>query len=160
MRAEDVREWLRKAELEETQEGYAGAGDNWRLLVRLITTIWETGEIPRQMLWTIVVLTPKGNSGDFRGIGLLEVFWKVIEKVLDARMSSIDLHDCLHGFRGRGAAVGLASWRRSLYSSSPTLSNARCMRCSLTSGRLMMRWTGGAAWRSLGTAGLGRRRYG
>ena len=108
MRAEDVRGWLRKADLEETQEGYVGAGDNWRLLVRLITTIWETGEIPRQVLWMIVVLIPKGNSRDFRGIGLLEVLWKVIEKVLDARLSSIDLHDCLHGFRaGRGCGTGI-----------------------------------------------------
>ena len=76
MRAEEMRGWLRNAELEETQEGYVGAGDNWRLLVQLITTIWDTGEIPRQMLWMIVVLIPKGNSGDFRGIGLLEVLWR------------------------------------------------------------------------------------
>ena len=66
MRAEDMKGWLQRAELEETQEGYVGAGDNWRLLVKLITTIWETGEIPRQMLWMIVVFIPKGTSGDFR----------------------------------------------------------------------------------------------
>ena len=30
---EDMKGWLRRAELEETQEGYVGAGDNWRLLV-------------------------------------------------------------------------------------------------------------------------------
>ena len=30
MRAEDMKGWLRRAELEETQEGYVGAGDNWR----------------------------------------------------------------------------------------------------------------------------------
>ena len=108
MRAEDMKGWLRRAELEETQEGYVGANDNWRLLMKLITTIWETEEIPRQMLWMVVVLIPKGNSGDFRGIGLLEVLWKVIEKVLDGRLSSIDLHDCLHGFRaGRGCGTGI-----------------------------------------------------
>ena len=108
MRAEDLRKWLRGAELEEEKEGYEGAGDTWRLVVRLIRHIWETGEIPRQMLWTIVVLIPKGNSGEFRGIGLLEVLWKIIEKVLDARLSSIELHDCLHGFRaGRGCGTGI-----------------------------------------------------
>ena len=56
----------------------------------------------------IVVLIPKRNSGDFRGIGLPEVLWKVIEKVLDARFSSIELHDYLHGFRaGRGCGTGI-----------------------------------------------------
>ena len=74
----------------------------------MINQIWETGEIPCQMLWTIVVLIPKGNSGDFRGIWFLEVLWKVIEKVLDSRLSSIDLHDYLHGFRaGRGCGTGI-----------------------------------------------------
>ena len=56
-----------------------------------------------------MVLIPKGNSGDFRGIGLLEVIWKVLEKVIDARLSStIDLYDALHGFRaGRGCGTGI-----------------------------------------------------
>ena len=89
-------------------EGYGGARDMWRLVVKLIHHIWETGEIPRQMLWIIVVLIPKGNSGDFRGIGLLEVLWKVLEKVLDALLSTIELHDALHGFRaGRGCGTGI-----------------------------------------------------
>ena len=54
------------------------------------------------------MLIPKGNSGDFHGIGLLEVLWKVVEKVVDARLSSIDLHDSLHGFRaGRGCGTSI-----------------------------------------------------
>ena len=59
------------------------------------------------MLWLIVVLIPKGND-DFRGIGLLESFWKVLEIVLDIRLQAIPLHDSLHGFmsgRGTGAAT-------------------------------------------------------
>ena len=78
MRAEDIKEWLGAAEREEKVEkegkkGYKGAGNTWRLLVKLVKHIWETGEIPRQLLRMIVVLIPKGSSGDFRGIGLLEV---------------------------------------------------------------------------------------
>ena len=70
--------------------------------------IWDTGEIPAQMLLTIIVLIPKGNSGDFRGIGLLEVIWKVIEKVIDARLKCVPLHDALHGFRpGRGCSTAI-----------------------------------------------------
>ena len=60
------------------------------------------------MLLTVVVLTPKGTSGDFRGIGLLEVIWKLLEKVLDARLSDIELHDYLHGFCAkRGCGTGI-----------------------------------------------------
>ena len=33
---------------------------------------WTHGIIPRQMLWSIVVLIPNGG-GDYRGIGLLEL---------------------------------------------------------------------------------------
>ena len=98
IRAEDMKFWLKGIKYEEKaevdgKEGYAGAWDAWRLLVKLIRHIWETGEILQQMLWTIIVLIPKGNTGDFRGIGLLEVIWKVIERVLDERLSSIPTHD-------------------------------------------------------------------
>ena len=60
------------------------------------------------MLLTIVVLIPKGASGDFRGIGLLEVAWKILEKIIDARLKCVPLHDALHGFRpGRGCSTGI-----------------------------------------------------
>ena len=114
MRAEDLKEWLRGMEDEERaakkgESGFKGAGDRWRLLLRLCEHVWETGEIPRQMLLTIVVLIPKGSSGkDFRGIGLLEVIWKLLERVLDLRLSEIELHDFLHGFRAkRGCGTGI-----------------------------------------------------
>ena len=82
--------------------------DTWGILVRLVQHVWETGEIPQQMLWTTIVLIPKGNSGDFRGIGLLDSIWKVIERVLDQRLSEIPLHESLHGFRAqRGCGTGI-----------------------------------------------------
>ena len=113
MRADDLKVWLAcaKAEAKARQDGEGGlegAGDTWRMLVRLIQHIWNTGEIPQRMLLTIVVLIPKGNSGDFRGIGLLEVIWKVIEQVVDARLKCVPLHDALHGFRpGRSCGTGI-----------------------------------------------------
>ena len=113
MRAEDLKCWLRGIEAEEKaeregEEGFEGKGDTWRKLVRLIQHVWDTGEIPTQLLRIIIVLIPKGNSGDYRGIGLLEVIWKVVERILDARLSTIELHDCLHGFRaGRGCGTGI-----------------------------------------------------
>ena len=106
MRAEDLKEWHRGILLED-HTGEVGQGDNWRYLVQLIQTIWEKGDIPTQMKWVIVILKPKGK-GNFRGIGLPEPVWKVIENVIDGRLQAIQLHDCLHGFmagRGTGTAT-------------------------------------------------------
>ena len=107
MRAEDVKSWLRGIEAEEAGEEPKGAGDRWRALVKLVQAIWERGEIPRQLLWVIVVLLPKGG-GDYRGIGLLEPIWKLIEAIMDRRLNVIEFHDCLHGYlpkRGTGTGT-------------------------------------------------------
>ena len=69
--------------------------------MRLVQYVCETREIPRQMLWMVVVLIPKGSLGDFSGIGLLEVIWKLIEWVIDKILTKIGLHDCLHSFRAK-----------------------------------------------------------
>jgi hypothetical protein len=59
------------------------------------------------MLWSIVVLIPKGG-GDYRGIGLLKPIWKVLERVMDRRLDTIEPHDCLHGCRAhRGTGTGV-----------------------------------------------------
>ena len=49
------------------------------------------------MTWLIVVLLLKGR-GDYRGIGLLEPFWKVVEVITEKRLQIISFHDSLHGF--------------------------------------------------------------
>ena len=83
MRAEDLKTWLKGVENKEQvrekgEDGYKGVGDTWRLCLKLTRHIWDMGEILRQILLTIIVLIPKGNSGNYRGIGLLEVIWKLI----------------------------------------------------------------------------------
>jgi hypothetical protein len=73
----------------------------------LVQAAWTHGEIPRQLLWIIVVLIPKGGGG-YRGIGLLEPIWKVIERIIDHRLDAFVLHDSLHGCRnkrGTGTAI-------------------------------------------------------
>ena len=99
-----MKEWLRDAVLEEEKEaesidGFGGKKDIWHIFVKLMQTIWERGEIPQQMRWMTVVLIPKGG-GDFRGIGLLEPFWKSIEILIHRRLQVVEFHDCLHGFIG------------------------------------------------------------
>ena len=114
MRAEHVKAWLRGAleeEDPESQGNFVGHGDNWKLFVELVQVVWTQGIIPRQILWSIVivVLIPKGG-GDYQGIGLLESIWKVLEKIMDRRLNAIELHDCLHGCRAHsGTGTGAAA---------------------------------------------------
>ncbi len=85
MRAEHIKEWLRGIRWEEDPQRAGGGpsdGDHWCLFVQLVQSAWTHGEIPCQLLWIIVVLIPKGG-GDYRGIGLLEPIWKVIERIID-----------------------------------------------------------------------------
>jgi hypothetical protein len=90
MCAKHIKDWLRGIRWEEDVEGQGDPsnGDNWQLFVHLVQATWTYGIIPRQLLWIIVILIPKGG-GDHRGIGLLEPIWKVIEQIIDRRLDSI-----------------------------------------------------------------------
>ena len=62
----------------------------------------------RKITWKTVVLIPK-RKGEFRGIGLVEVTWKVVAVILHRRLTArIKFYDALHGFwegRGTGTAT-------------------------------------------------------
>jgi hypothetical protein len=80
----------------------------WEQVCTILQHIFNTGEIPEErMTWSILVLIPK-TSGGTRGIGLLEIMWKVISSIINNRLQeSIPFHDSLHGFRcsrGTGTA--------------------------------------------------------
>jgi hypothetical protein len=83
MRAEHLKEWLRGIQREEAEDGEEDAGDLWRLFVSLIQATWDSGTVPTQMSWVVIVLLPKGG-GDYRDIGLLDPMWKVIKKIMVA----------------------------------------------------------------------------
>ena len=72
----------------------------------MIQTAFRDGKLAEEATWQAVVLIPKGK-GDYRGIGLVEVMWKVVVVILNRRLtSSITSHDVLHGFRaGRGTGT-------------------------------------------------------
>ena len=43
------------------------------------------------------------NSGNYHGVGLLELDWKLIEKISDALLTRLETHDRLQGsLSGRG----------------------------------------------------------
>ena len=126
MRAENLKGWLaaaRRGEKEREKATKDGGGgrehgerrtdktadeENWARVVELVQTEFWDGDLAEEATWQAVVLIPKGK-GDYRGIGLVEVMWKVVAVILNFRLtSSITFHDVLHGFRA-GSGTGTAT---------------------------------------------------
>ena len=85
----------------------AGA-ENWARVVELVQTAFREGELAEESTWQPLVLITKGKK-DYRGIGLVEVMWKVVAVILNRRFtSSITYNDALHGFRA-GSGTGTAT---------------------------------------------------
>ena len=72
----------------------------------MVQTAFRDGDLEEEATWQAVILFPKGK-GDYWGIGLVKVMWKVVAVILNRRFtSSITFHDVLHGFRaGRGTGT-------------------------------------------------------
>ena len=89
--------------------------ENWAWVVDLVQTAFWEGDLLEGSTRKAVVLIPKGK-GDYRGIGLVEVIWKVVAVILNRRFtSSITFHDVLHGFRA-GRSTGTATLEAKLIS--------------------------------------------
>ena len=75
-------------------------------VVELVQTAFRDGDRAEEETWQAVFLIPKGKK-DYRGIGLVEVMWKVVAAILNRRFTaSITYHDALNGFRaGRGTGT-------------------------------------------------------
>lgn len=114
MKAEDFHEWLADARRKENPDT-----TRWLALVATIQHIFKTGNVPKEVCWTLLALLPKPDGG-VRGIGLLEVTWKLCEAIIDTRVKQVvKLHDCIHGFtahRGTGTAIIEAKLQQELAS--------------------------------------------
>jgi len=99
MTVEDIRRWY--ATRETTPEP-------WTLATQLVQHAFQTGIVPTRARSNTLVLIPKPEAGQVRGIGLLEPIWKLISAIVNRRlMDHIKFHDDLHGFlpgRGTGTA--------------------------------------------------------
>ena len=83
----------KKTEAEEEGE------EMWGKVVEMTQTAFREGKLTEEAAWQTVVMIPKGK-GEFRGIGLVEVTWKVMAVILHLRLTTgLQLHDTLHGFR-------------------------------------------------------------
>ena len=70
--------------------------------------------VPVEIVWENMVLDTKGK-GYYRGIGLVEVLWKVCVVVVNCWMkSSVIIHNALYGFRA-GIGTGTATLQSNLY---------------------------------------------
>ena len=93
---ENLKEWHTKARPRYNQI-QRGEGDDpiepepeaveiWEKVLKIIDLAFETGEIPKSFWNGILVLIPKSNPGEFRGIALLEVIYKLISSIINARL--------------------------------------------------------------------------
>ena len=72
---------------------------NWERVVALVRADFGEGLLAEVAMWKAVVLITKGK-GEYCGINLVEVMWKVVAAILNGRLTaSITYHYFLHGFR-------------------------------------------------------------
>ena len=78
-----------------------------------------------------MVIITKGGGTYFRGIGLVEILWKLVSGIIDLRISSsIQFHDALHGFcagRGTGTATLEANLLQQLIDMRDTVLHSICL---------------------------------
>lgn len=102
LRAEDLKRWVAQHETE------GGDKRPFQLLMELIRAAYG-GDIPQALNLAILVLIPKPNTKEYRGIGLLEVIWKLLSSIVDGRLKeTVEFDDAIHGFRskrGTGTAI-------------------------------------------------------
>ena len=77
------------------------------------TAFWE-GKLAEEAMWQAVVLIYKGKK-DYRGIGLVEVMWKVVAAILNRRLTaSTTFRNFFRGFR-EGRGTGTATLEAKLF---------------------------------------------
>ena len=131
MRAEHLKGWLAEAQKEEAATAKSRAAEgtaeairvpgvedmegkretetegmtHWGKVVALVREEFGEGRLAEESMWQAVVLIPKGK-GEYRGIGLVEVMWKVVTAILNRRITaSITYHEILYGFRASCSTV-------------------------------------------------------
>ena len=71
---------------------------HWNKVVVLVQTAIQEGRMAEEATWKEVVLIPKGG-GCYRGIGLVEVAWKLETVILNHGFTESTAFQCvLHGF--------------------------------------------------------------
>ena len=102
MRAENLQSWMESATCKERPDT-----DNLDRVVDILQTKFREVRLPEECTCNTVVITTKVN-GEFRGIGLVEVLWKSLLRVVNWQIGAeVKFHYMIHIFRvnlGTGSA--------------------------------------------------------
>ena len=60
---------------------------HWRKVVALIQEAFHNWDLEEYGTWQTVVLIPKGDRRDFRGIGLVKVLWKTTTGIINQKLT-------------------------------------------------------------------------
>ena len=101
---EDLRLWMAESENE------IPLRDRWDKVVEVIQSTFTRTTLPQVFGIGILVLIPKNDQNQFRGIALLDVMYKLISRIIHTRINNnISYHDAIHGFRrNRGTTTAIA----------------------------------------------------
>ena len=78
---------------EEQTEAEEEGGELWGKVVEITQTAFWEGKLVEEATWQTVVLIPKGKR-EYRGIGLVEITWKVVAVILHCQLTTgITFHD-------------------------------------------------------------------
>jgi hypothetical protein len=125
IRAEDLRRWHRLArEPDEDEEPLLVNVRRWEKILKLLNLAFTAGEVPKAFCNGILVLIPKSSPGEYRGIALLEIIYKLMSTIINSRLArNIKFDDDIHGFRagrGTGTAIMEAKLRMQLHTRTHT----------------------------------------
>ena len=81
-------------------------------MVRLVQVMFRDGTMTEEIAWTTMVLLQKWK-GEYRGIGIVEVLWKVCSVVVNCRLKRVSCCTAMFmGSKKRGR-WGRQRWRPS-----------------------------------------------
>jgi Reverse transcriptase (RNA-dependent DNA polymerase) len=97
-------------EARNTSESETPRRDRWERVVEVVQSAFTRTAVPQVFGIGILVLIPKSEHNQFRGIALLDVIYKLISRITSTRMNdSISYHDAVHGFRRkRGTTTAIS----------------------------------------------------
>lgn len=102
---EDLQGWM-----EESEKEVDSRKDRWEKVVEIVQSSFTRTKLPEVFGIGILVLIPKSDPNQYRGIALLDVIYKLVSRIVSVRMNnSIIYHDAVHGFRrNRGTMTATA----------------------------------------------------
>ncbi len=132
MSVEDIKRWYAEQETNPNP---------WLLTIQLVQHAFQTGVVPTQARANTLVLIPKPEPGQVRGIGLLEPIWKLVSTIINQQlMQNIT---SMMTYMGSYLLERLVqhAWRPSWKHSLPSGAVDPCIKFSWTSARPTTHWT-------------------